>query len=171
MATTISDAGTDKVFARVSAELKAEIDKRAEALGQKSGEWIRATLATAIEADRRETETRDESTDQLVTLIEGRFDRLEERIFDESTVILKLGFEILLDLARTHAAALAAAVSTEDLLPDEIDEKRRHLINEGNVDFNSRKDEIFPVLKQMRDEAEKKAKNTVILPNGHDGSS
>lgn len=160
-----------KIDARVPMTLKVKIEEQAGSEQLSSSEWIRETLAAVIEADRNDTRKWNEAADQLATLIEGRFDRLEQRIFDENSVILKIGFEILLDLAQTNAAAQAAALAAEDLPSDEVEEIRSALIREGDVYYNRRKDEIFPVLNQMRIEARAKARAAVTPQDGRDGSS
>lgn len=164
-----ANTGMIKVDARVPTTLKNQIEEQAESEQLSPSEWIRSKLAEAILADQ--SNGAGKSTDQLVEFVHARFDRLEQRLFDENNVILKLGFEILLDLARVKATTMATNFALNDLASDQEEERRNHLAEEGMTSYLARKDDLFPVLKTMRDEAKTRAKASTSPPGGSNGSS
>lgn len=170
--TAANGAANERVWARVPPELKAKIEERVETLGLKNeGEWIRSVLAAAVEPESGKDQETAESIDQLARFVQARFDRLEERIFAENSVILQVGFENLMDLAHINAAVLETVFAYEDLTEDEREERLQKLREDGTSHFERRKNELFPALKAMRDDAEKKAQKKALLPDGRDGPS
>lgn len=162
MTTASNGTGTERIWARVAPDLKARIKKRAEDCGQNEVDWVRDTLIAGVkEVGKNETAP---SNDHLTHLIEARIDRLERRILDENSVMLRLGFEILFDLARVRALSMSASIALNNSTPEEEQGLLDHLEQEGVTYFLGRKNALFAELNQMRKEAKAKAEASANRP-------